>query len=52
VVRKLMKEKILPGVDLGRFKKEWEKRLLVAVTEKRTREEMEVFVHALKAQAS
>lgn len=48
VVRKLMEQKILPGVDLGRFKKEWQNRLLVAVTEKRTKEEMEVFINAIK----
>jgi glycine dehydrogenase subunit 1 len=32
---------ILAGVDLGRFNPEWQNRLLVAVTEKRTKAEMD-----------
>jgi glycine dehydrogenase subunit 1 len=38
---------LLCGVDLGRFKPEWRDRLLVAVTEKRTREEMDRMVGLL-----
>ncbi|HEU4395162.1 MAG TPA: aminomethyl-transferring glycine dehydrogenase subunit GcvPA, partial [Planctomycetota bacterium] len=32
---------ILPGVDLGRFRPEWKRRLLVAVTEQRSAEEID-----------
>jgi glycine dehydrogenase subunit 1 len=32
---------LLAGVDLGRFQPEWRNNLLVAVTEKRTRDEMD-----------
>jgi len=39
---------IFPGVNLGRFKKEWANSLLVCVTEKRTRWEIEEFVRCLK----
>jgi glycine dehydrogenase subunit 1 len=38
---------ILVGVDLGRFDKAWSDRLLVAVTEKRTREEIDRAVAAV-----
>ncbi len=32
---------VLPGVDLGRFRPEWKRRLLVAVTEQRSAEDIE-----------
>jgi glycine dehydrogenase subunit 1 len=38
---------ILAGVDMGRFRAEWRDRLLVAVTEKRTREEIDAAVAAV-----
>jgi len=38
---------ILAGIDLGRMKPEWRDRLLVAVTEKRTRAEMDALVSAM-----
>ncbi len=38
---------ILAGLDLGRFDPRWENRILVAVTEKRTREEMDRYAAAL-----
>jgi glycine dehydrogenase subunit 1 len=38
---------LLTGVDLGRFKAEWQDRLLVAVTEKRTKDEMDRLVALL-----
>jgi glycine dehydrogenase subunit 1 len=41
VVEAGVKRGILAGVDLGRFKPEWKNRLLVAVTEKRTKTEMD-----------
>jgi glycine dehydrogenase subunit 1 len=40
---------ILPGVDLGQFRPEWKKRLLVAVTEQRSAEEIDRWVGALKS---
>jgi glycine dehydrogenase subunit 1 len=40
---------ILPGVDLGRFRPEWKRRLLVAVTEQRSREEIDRWALALEA---
>ncbi len=40
--------RILGGIHLGRFRKEWNDLLLVAVTEKRRREELDLFVAALK----
>jgi glycine dehydrogenase subunit 1 len=39
---------ILAGVDLGRFDSAWQNRLLVAVTEKRTRSEMNSYCAFLK----
>jgi glycine dehydrogenase subunit 1 len=38
---------ILAGIDLGRMNPAWQDRLLVAVTEKRTREEMDALAAAL-----
>jgi len=39
---------ILPGVDLGRFRPEWKRHLLVAVTEQRSAEEIERWVSVLR----
>ncbi len=39
---------ILAGVDLGRFSADWRHRLLIAVTEKRTRDEMDRLVRHLE----
>lgn len=47
VVEELEKRNILAGIPLGRFKKDWQKYLLVAVTERRKREEMNEFVEAM-----
>jgi glycine dehydrogenase subunit 1 len=47
VVDELEKRSILAGIPLGRLKKEWQKYLLVAVTERRKREEMDEFVEAM-----
>jgi glycine dehydrogenase subunit 1 len=38
---------ILAGIDLGRFRKEWGSRLLIAVTEKRSRQEIETLASAI-----
>jgi hypothetical protein len=41
VARAGLERGILPGVDLGRFRPEWKRRLLVAVTEQRSAAEIE-----------
>jgi len=51
IVQSLMQHKILAGVDLGRFYPEMENSLLVAVTEKRTRDEIDEFVSRLEGSA-
>jgi glycine dehydrogenase subunit 1 len=48
LIRRLRREGILAGVDLGRLSPTWRGGLLVAVTEKRTRQEMDRFVEALR----
>jgi glycine dehydrogenase subunit 1 len=50
IIQNLLGEGIFAGVDLGRFDPKWEKYLLIAVTEKRTREEMDKFVELMKRQ--
>jgi glycine dehydrogenase subunit 1 len=47
VVRRLTKDRILAGVPLGTFERRLKDGLLVAVTEKRTREEIDRFATAL-----
>lgn len=48
-VVKLLKGKgILAGIPLGKYKKDWQKYLLVAVTEKRKKEEIDQFVRAIE----
>ncbi len=47
LIQSLLKEGFYAGVDLGRFNPQWENLLLVAVTEKRTREEMDRFIEAM-----
>lgn len=42
-----VKENIFSGIDLGVYRKEWEKSLLIAVTEKKTCQEMDDFVKFL-----
>jgi glycine dehydrogenase subunit 1 len=48
VVEAGVKHGILAGVALDRFRPEWKNRLLVAVTEKRTRAEMDNYGQFLK----
>lgn len=47
IISELCKEGMLPGVDLGRFYPELEGQLLIAVTEKRTRMQMDDLVQRL-----
>jgi glycine dehydrogenase subunit 1 len=49
VVRRLLKAGILAGVPLGRFARRDRRGLLVAVTEQRTREEIDAYAAALAA---
>lgn len=48
IIEKLMVQQIYAGVDLSQFDLGLENGLLVAVTEKRTKQEMDGFVQALK----
>lgn len=41
---------LLAGVDLGRFRPEWRQRLLVAVTEQRTRAQIDAYCRFLQAE--
>jgi glycine dehydrogenase subunit 1 len=47
IVSRLLKRRVIAGVDLGRFRKEWRKDLLIAVTELHGREELDRFVESL-----
>ncbi len=47
VISELLEKGFLAGVDLGRFRDEWKNHLLLAVTEKRTKEEMDRFLDQL-----
>ncbi len=49
VYNKFIEKDILPGVKLGRFKKEWRNYLLVTVTERRTKEEIDNYINILKS---
>jgi glycine dehydrogenase subunit 1 len=40
---------VLPGVDLGRFRPEWKRHLLVAVTENRSADDIARWAEALRA---
>lgn len=44
----LLGKKIFGGIGLGRFNSRWQNYLLIAVTEKRTKEEMDYFVECLR----
>jgi len=48
IISQLQKEGFLAGIDLGRFNLQMDDGLLLAVTEKRTKQEMDRFVHAIK----
>ena len=46
-IKKGIRNGYLAGIDLGKFKKEWKNHLLVSVTEKRSKEEMDNLVQIL-----
>jgi glycine dehydrogenase subunit 1 len=52
VVRAGVAQGILPGVNLGQFRPEWRRWLLVAVTEQRSAEEIERWAGVLRAAAA
>ena len=47
-IKGMMDMGILPGIPLGKFRKEWEGYLLVAVTEKREKEELDKYIEGFK----
>ena len=47
ILQQAMQHGMIAGVDLGRFRAEWQDLLLVAVTEMRTRQEMDALVSIL-----
>ena len=47
VLSRLLERDIIAGVDLGRFRHEWRKDLLIAVTELHTREDLDRLLEAL-----
>jgi glycine dehydrogenase subunit 1 len=49
VVQDLIKDRIFAGVPISKFYKDRENELLIAVTEKRTKEEMDYFIERLRA---
>lgn len=42
-----IEEGFFAGIDLGKYRDEWENQMLIAVTEKRTRDEMDSFIQFL-----
>jgi glycine cleavage system P protein (glycine dehydrogenase) subunit 1 len=52
VVREGLEHDVLAGVDLGQFRPEWKRWLLVAVTEQRNAEEIDRWAAALRAAGS
>jgi len=49
VVRAGLERGVSAGVDLGRFRKEWSRWLLVAVTEQRSASDIERWLDVLRA---
>ena len=48
IIESLLEKGILAGIDLGRIEKRHEGRMLIAVTERRTRQQMDDYVEALE----
>jgi glycine dehydrogenase subunit 1 len=49
IIQQMISKNIQPGIDLGKFDYELENCLLIAVTEKRTKQEMDLFVDVLSS---
>jgi glycine dehydrogenase subunit 1 len=47
VIDNLLRHNIIAGIDLGRFREEWRKDILIAVTELHTREDLDRLIEAL-----
>lgn len=47
IIKKGLEKNIFPGIDLGKYREEWHNHLLVAVTEKRTSEDIDKLVKFL-----
>ena len=47
IVAAALKENIFAGLDMGTIRKEWKRRLLIAVTEKRNQQEIDDFIKFL-----
>ncbi len=47
IVNAALEEQFFAGVDLGKFNEKWKNRLLIAVTEKRSQQEMDDFINFL-----
>lgn len=48
IIKSLLKKNILAGIDLSIFDRRWKNQLLLCVTEKRTKEEIDYLVEELK----
>jgi len=51
IIAEALQNGIFAGIDLGCFRPEWRNLLLIAVTEKRSRQEMDDFVKFLSKYA-
>lgn len=47
IVKAALNEHFFAGLDMGKFREEWKNRLLIAVTEKRSQQEMDDFINFL-----
>ncbi|MGB5286603.1 MAG: glycine dehydrogenase, partial [Polyangiales bacterium] len=47
ILDRLLERRIIGGIDLGRFREEWRKDLLIAVTELHTRDDLDQLLDAL-----
>ena len=48
IIKELRKENIFAGIDLSRFNNQWANLMLICATEKRTKSEMDRFIHLLR----
>lgn len=48
IIQEMLKEKIFAGIDLSNYNEDWQNMLLVAVSEQRTKQELDHYVEILK----
>ncbi|MCX8015557.1 MAG: aminomethyl-transferring glycine dehydrogenase subunit GcvPA [candidate division WOR-3 bacterium] len=48
IIAELKEQKVFAGIDLSQFNEQWQNQMLVCVTEKRTKSELEQYVRLLK----